>query len=143
MNSATSVFLDWAAGGEPPIARFLGLRLSKYERDHSVIEFDAGPQHANPMGTLHGGILCDVSDAAMGTAWASGLIAGETLTTIELKINFFRPFRTGRIIAEATVLRRGKSLGYVECDIRDDEGRLLARAASTCMTLRGEQAAGR
>ena len=45
--------------------------------------------------------------------------------------------------AEGKVVRRGRTIGYVECDVRDAEGRLLARAASTCMTLRGEQAAGR
>jgi len=108
-----------------------------------VVEFEAGPQHANSMGTLHGGVFCDVADAAMGTAWASGLVDGETCTTIELKINFFRPFRTGKLTAEARVLRRGRSIGYVECDMRDEQGRLLARAGSTCMTLRGDQAAGR
>jgi uncharacterized protein (TIGR00369 family) len=108
-----------------------------------VVEFEAGPQHANPMGTLHGGVLCDISDAAMGTAWASGLVEDETLTTIELKINFFRSFRTGKLLAEANVVRRGRSIGYVECDIRDETGRLLARAASTCMTLRGNLATGR
>jgi uncharacterized protein (TIGR00369 family) len=95
------------------------------------------------MGTLHGGVFCDVSDAAMGTAWMSGLVEGETGTTIELKINFFRPFWSGKLIAEARVIRRGRSVGYVECDMRDENGRLIARAGSTCMTLRGDQAAGR
>ena len=54
------------------------------------------------MGTLHGGVLCDISDAAMGSAWASALVDGETCTTIELKINFFRPVWSGRLIAEAS-----------------------------------------
>lgn len=107
------------------------------------MEFDAGPQHANPLGTLHGGILCDVADAAMGTAWASELLDGESFTTIELKINFFRPFWSGKLIAEAVVVRRGRKLGYVECEVRDQAGRLVAKAASTCMTLRGEEARGR
>lgn len=107
------------------------------------MEFEAGPQHANPMGTLHGGVLCDVSDAAMGTAWASRLEQGETFTTIELKINFFRPFRNGKLIADAKVIHRGRTVGYIECDIRDEEGRLIARASSTCMTLRGDRASGR
>ena len=51
----------------------------------------AGPQHANPMGTLHGGILCDIGDAAMGYAFASTLAEGETFTTIDLRITFLRP----------------------------------------------------
>ena len=73
------------------IASFLGLRTVLLERDHTVIEFDAGPQHANPMGTLHGGLFCDLSDYAMGTAWVTGLSEGESCTTIELKINFLSP----------------------------------------------------
>jgi uncharacterized protein (TIGR00369 family) len=125
------------------IARFLGLTTALLERDHTVVEFEAGPQHANPMGTLHGGLFCDVSDYAMGMAWVSGLTEDETCTTIELKINFLSPFRSGKIVAEARVVRRGRNVGFVECDVRDVGGKLLARASSTCMTLRGHQASGR
>ena len=95
------------------------------------------------MGTLHGGVFCDLADAAMGTAWVTGLKEGETCTTIELKMNYFRPVWSGKLIAEARVLRRGKNVGYVECEVRDAEGRLVAKASSSLMTLRGEKAAGR
>jgi len=130
-------------GNLSPIGEFLGLKVALPERDRTIVEFEAGPQHANPMGTLHGGIFCDVADYAMGMAWLSGLAEGETCTTIELRINFLSPFRTGKLIAEGRVIRRGRNLGYVECDMRDENGKLLAKASSTCMTLRGEQAAGR
>ena len=72
----------------------------------------------------------------MGFAYASTLAEGESFTTVELKINFFRPVLKGRLSAEARVVRSGANLGYVECDVKDGEGRLLARAASTCMKLR-------
>lgn len=104
---------------------------------------EAGPQHANPMGTLHGGILCDISDAAMGMAIASTLAEGESFTTIELKINFFRPVWNAQLRAEATVVQRGRTVGYAECSIYDEERRLIAKVASTCMVLRGEKATGR
>lgn len=130
-------------GNETGIAKLLGFRVTAFERDHTIVEFDAGPEHSNPMGTLHGGVFCDLADAAMGLCWVSGLSAGETCTTIELKINYFRPIVSGRMIAEAKVVRRGRTIGFVECDVRDAEGRLLARSSSTLMTLRGEQAAGR
>jgi uncharacterized protein (TIGR00369 family) len=137
-------FEKWAVGGEPPqIAKLIGFRIAEFAPDRAVMEFVAGPEHANPMGTRHGGILCDVADAAMGTAWASRIEENETFTTIELKINFFRPVWNGRLLAEAKVVRRGKTLGYVECDIVDDTGRLVAKAASTCMTLREDRASGR
>jgi uncharacterized protein (TIGR00369 family) len=96
----------------------------------------ANERHHNPMGTLHGGIYCDLADAAMGYAYAATLAEGETFTTVELKINFFRPVRQGKLTAEARVVKAGSTLGYVECDVTDQTGRLVARAASTCMKLR-------
>jgi len=93
-------------------------------------------------GTLHGGILCDIADAAMGLAFASTLAPEETLTTVELKITL-SPVWRARLRAEGTVVQRGQTMGYVECTITDEENRLVAKAASTCMVLRGQKAAGR
>ena len=121
----------------PPIGQLLGFVLKSIEPGRTVFEMEADERHHNPMGTLHGGIYCDLADAAMGYAYSSTLGEGETFTTVELKINFFRPVRKGKLIAEAHVVRGGSTLGYVECDVKDAEGKLLARAASTCMKLRG------
>jgi uncharacterized protein (TIGR00369 family) len=95
------------------------------------------------MGTLHGGILCDLVDGAMGTAYASLLDDGESFTTLELKINFLKPVRTGRLEAVGTVVKAGRTVGLSECRVTDEGGSLVAHATSTCMTLRGEQAEGR
>jgi uncharacterized protein (TIGR00369 family) len=95
------------------------------------------------MGTLHGGILCDIADAAMGMAFTSTLAPEESFTTVELKVNFFRPIWHPQLKAEGTVVQRGRTIGYVECDITDEENRLAATAASTCMVLRGQKSAGR
>ncbi len=59
------------------------------------------------------------------------------------KINFFRPIWQAELKAEGTVVQRGRMIGYVECNITDEENRLVARAASTCMVLRGQKALGR
>src|SRR5579862_8871835 len=120
----------------PPIGRLLGFVLKVIEPGHAVFEMEADERHHNPMGTLHGGVYCDLADAAMGYAYAATLGEGETFTTVELKINFFRPVRKGKLTAEAKVIRAGKNLGYVECDVKNEEGTLVARAASTCMKLR-------
>jgi uncharacterized protein (TIGR00369 family) len=127
----------------PPANELIGFRATSIEPGKSIFELEAGPQHANPMGTLHGGILCDVADAAMGVAYASTLGEGETFTTLELKINFLRPFRTGKLVATGRVVKTGKTIGLTECDVNDVEGRLIARAMSTCMTLRGDLGEGR
>jgi uncharacterized protein (TIGR00369 family) len=126
-----------------PASELIGFRLTSVEPGRAVFELEAGPQHANPMGTLHGGVLCDVADAAMGIAYASTLGEGETFTTLELKINFLRPFRTGTLIATARMVKAGRTIGLAECDVTDTDGRLIARAMSTCMTLRGESSEGR
>ncbi len=127
----------------PPAARLIGFDLLRYEPGKAVFEMVAGPQHANPMGTLHGGILCDLADAAMGIAWATELREGESFTTLELKINFLRPVWNARLTAEARVVQRGRTVGLVECDVFDEARRLVARASSTCLTLAGESAEGR
>jgi len=127
----------------PPVATLIGFTLASIEPGRAVVEFEATERHANPMGTLHGGVLCDVADAAMGMAWASTLDAGETFTTLELKINFLKPFWTGKLTATGRVVQGGRTIGLVECDVVDDKKRLVARAGSTVMTLRGEAAAGR
>jgi uncharacterized protein (TIGR00369 family) len=127
----------------PPVAKLIGFTLTAIQPGQAVIELEATAQHATPMGTLHGGILCDIADAAMGMAYASTLAEGETFTTFELKINFLRPFWTGKLVAEALMVKDGRTIGLVECSVTDTQQRLVARAASICMTLRGAQAEGR
>ena len=127
----------------PPVAALIGFTLASIEPGCAVVELEAMERHANPMGTLHGGILADIADAAMGMAYASGLEDGETFTTLELKINFMKPVWTGKLRAEGRLLSGGRSVGLVACDVRDANDRLVAHATSTCMTLRGQAAAGR
>ena len=126
-----------------PVARLIGFEAKEIANGRAVARLAAGPRHANPMGTLHGGILCDIADAAMGMAFASTLAPSESFTTIELKINFFCPVWEARLRAEGKVVRRGSTIGYIECEITDEGGRLVAKASSTCMALRGDRAKGR
>jgi uncharacterized protein (TIGR00369 family) len=128
---------------QPPIAALLGLRLTDIESGRAVVEFEATARHANPLGTLHGGVLCDLADLAMGCAYAAALDDGETFTTLEMKINFLRPVWAAKLQAVGRLVKGGRTIGLVECDVTDDQGRLVARASSTCMTLRGEAAKGR
>jgi len=102
---------------------------------------EADERHHNPMGTLHG-IYCDLVGAAMGYAYAATLGEGETFTTIELKINFLRAVRKGKLTADARVLKAGSTLRYVECEVKDQAGKLVAKVASTCMKLRQDRKDG-
>lgn len=84
---------------------------------------------------MHGGILCDLADAAMGLAFASTLTGRRSAATVELKINFLRPVWRGRLVTSARVVYRGRRLGMVEGEVSDEAGRLIAKACSTCMVL--------
>jgi len=136
-------FKQRATMNDVAVARLIGFEAKDIGDGRATVLLAAGPQHANPMGTLHGGILCDIADAAMGMAFASTLAPEESFTTVELKINFFRPVWAAQLRAEGRVVQRGRTVGYVECTICDEENRLVAKAASTCMVLRGQKAAGR
>jgi uncharacterized protein (TIGR00369 family) len=127
----------------PPVATLIGFTLTAIEPGRAVMELMADARHANPMGTVHGGILCDIADAAMGMAYASTLDEGESFTTLELKINFLKPVWAGKLVATGRVVKGGRTVGLVECHVVDEKDRLVARATSTCMTLRGEEAKGR
>ena len=138
--------LEQVSRGErrgPGVATLIGFALTHVEVGRAVFELEAGPQHANPMGTLHGGILGDIADAAMGCAVASTLEDDESFTSLDLTVKFFKPVWSGRLTASGYVIRRTRSLGVVECDITDAAGSVVGRGYSTCMVLRGDAAKGR
>ena len=126
----------------PPVSRLLGFVLKSIEPGRAVFEMEADERQHNLLGTLHGGIYCDLADAAMGFAYASTLGEDETFTTIELKINFLRAVRKATLTAEARVVKAGSTLGFVECEVKDQTGKLVAKAASTCMKLRQDRSEG-
>jgi uncharacterized protein (TIGR00369 family) len=134
-----------AGGAEPPpIAKLIGFHLVDVREGFAAFTLTADPsRHANPMGTMHGGVLVDLGDAAMGFAMASTLAEGESFTTVELKANNFKPVFRAQLRAEAKLVKRSRSLGYLECDITDETGSLVCRLGSTCMVLRGTAAEGR
>lgn len=118
------------------VARLLGMVFVEIEPGRAVFEMRVEERHHNPMGTLHGGVYADLADAAMGWAYAATLGEGEAFTTVELKVNYLRAVREGTLRAEAKVVKAGSTLGYVECAVSDEQGRLVAKAASTCLKLK-------
>lgn len=127
----------------PPIAKLLGMRITKVAEGRVTMELDADERYANPVGTVHGGILCDLGDAAMGMAFATTCEEADSYATIELKCNFLRPVWASMLTASAWVVYRGKTIGLTECEILDDRKRLIAKLSSTLTVLRGALAKGR
>lgn len=139
-------YVKWFKEGKfptPPIGKLLGMKLISLEEGEAIFTINVDDRFANPMGTLHGGIVVSVADSAMGMAYASTLADDETFTTLELKNNYLKPVWQGTLTATGKLIKRGKTIGIVECNVTDEQGSLVAFAVSTCMTLSGEKAAGR
>ena len=100
-----------------------------------MVALEAGEKHANPMGRVHGGVISALADAAMGTAYGRVLLESEDFSTIELKVNFMRPVKFGRIVATARIVQRGLRIGFLDCEIHNGRGQLVATGTCTCMTI--------
>jgi uncharacterized protein (TIGR00369 family) len=143
MERSVHPLIKKSRASKVPIAELIGFRVEEIGGGRAVALLQSGPQHANPMGTLHGGVLCDLADAAMGMAFVTTLAPDESFTTMGLSISFFRPVWQTLLRAEGRVMNRGKNVGYVECDVTDQDGKQVAKASSTCFVLRDESARAR
>ena len=117
----------------PPIAQLLGLKVTDFCEGCTTVEMEATNKLWNPMNTLHGGVYCDLADIAMGFSFLTTLNKDELFTTVDLRINYLKPVTTGKLIATSKIIKRGKRLGYVECEIVNEQGKLVAKASSTCI----------
>jgi uncharacterized protein (TIGR00369 family) len=113
----------------------LGARITEAEPGRVVLELDAGPQHRHGGGVVQGGVITQIADAAMGMSLATMQEDHIWNTTIELKINFLRPVVSGRVRAIGRVVQMRQTLLFGEADVLDAQGRLVARASSTCMPV--------
>lgn len=103
----------------------------------ATVEIDCDRRHHNPMQRVHGGLIAALADAAMGIAFGRTLVDNQDFSTIEMKVNFVRPVKEGRLTASANVVQRGLRIGFVECDIKNERGKLVATATSTCTVVGG------
>lgn len=113
----------------------LGARITESEPGRVVLELEAGPEHRHGGGVVQGGVITQLADAAMGMSLATLQEDGLWNTTIELKINFIRPVISGRIRAVGRVVEIKQTLMFSEADVLDEQGRLVARASSTCLAV--------
>ncbi len=126
------------------ISQMLGFRIVAVGEAMAVVEFDADAQrHGNQQGTVHGGMLCELADAAIGTAHSTLMEPGQSFTSIDLKAAFLRPVWRSRLCARAWAEHRGRTISHYRCEIERDDGKTVASIASAVMTLRGEHAQGR
>jgi len=110
--------------------RSFGMTLERVAVGEVDVALDAGHDHLNLIGTVHGGVLATLADTATGLAYRTVLEPGTTFTTIQLSVTYLSAGRAGRIEARGRVVKRGRRTGYAEADVVDGEGRLLARATA-------------
>lgn len=117
--------------------RTLDVRLAAVEDGQVVLEAGHGDHVYNPMGTLHGGFVASVLDSACGYATLSKLVAGQSFTTIELKISYHRAVSadTGPLRAEGRVISSGRRLAFAEARLLDAQGKVYASATSSLLIL--------
>ncbi|MDR5826701.1 PaaI family thioesterase [Caballeronia sp. LP006] len=126
------------------ISALLKFRIVEIGEALAVIELDADCTiHGNQQGTVHGGLLCELADAAIGTAHSTVMDIEESFTSIDLKATFLRPVWKSRLSARAWAEHRGRTISHYRCDIQREDGKIVASVASTVMTLRGALAKNR
>jgi uncharacterized protein (TIGR00369 family) len=128
----------WLAGEArlAPIADLLGIRPLELGEGTARLEMTADGNFHNAMGTVHGGVFCDLADVAIGVALATVVEDGESFATVQLQMSYFQPVREGRLVATARLLRRGRTTAHLECEVHDGGGELVAKATSV-VSMRG------
>ena len=130
------VYNAWKTGKPPsPAIETLGIKVRNIEEGKSLLEMDVDEHLHNLSGTMHGGVMVDIADAAMGIAVASTLKPDEDMTTIELKMSFMRPHIKGKLVAEGTIPKRGRRVAFTEALLTNAKKEVVAKCTGTWLIL--------
>jgi uncharacterized protein (TIGR00369 family) len=123
--------------GKPPSPAIgtLGIKVRNIEEGKSLLEMYVDEHLHNLSGTMHGGVMVDIADAAMGIAVASTLRPDEDMTTIELKMSFMRPHVKGKIVAEGTIPKRGRRIAFTEAVLRNTKNEVIAKCTGSWLIM--------
>jgi uncharacterized protein (TIGR00369 family) len=131
-------YVEGLAGGQvppPPMASLLGFRV--IEAGEGEVLVVCAPEEAfyNPIGIVHGGLLCTLLDTAMGLAVQTLMPPGASFSTIEIKVNFLKAVRAGDgdLAARGRVTKRGSRVTFTEAEVRDPGGSLVGTATSSLL----------
>ena len=133
--SRAGLFWDEMEGRTPmpPAARLLGRRVIEVDPEAGTItvEFSAREDFLNSAGTIQGGFLAAMLDSTLGPALRAMLGPGQFAATLELKVSFIRPAKVGELIGRGRVVHRGRSTAFLEGELRNADGQLVATATAT------------
>lgn len=122
---------------DPLIFQTLGGTIEEAEEGRSRVRYPARREFMIPGGFIQGGMQAAMIDEGMVVAVRTLLTAHERFTTAELKVNYLRPAAGASFVCESEVVRRGRGLIYVESSLKDEQGRLVARASSSLVRVEG------
>lgn len=124
----------------PPIASHFDFRI--VEAEPGDVSFTCVPDESayNPIGLVHGGLVCTLLDSVVGCAVQSTLPAGVGYTSIELSVSYLRPVRhdSGELRARGRVVKPGRRVAFAEGDVRDAAGKIVATATGSCLVMAPE-----
>ncbi|MDO9408989.1 PaaI family thioesterase [Patulibacter sp.] len=125
-------------GGLPqsPIAKLINLEGVTASEGEIVFRCVPDESTYNPLGIVHGGLICTALDSAAGCAVHTTLPAGVGYTSTEIKVNYMRPVMGGtELTIRGWVTKPGRRIAFAEAEIRDPAGKLVANATSTLLIL--------
>lgn len=117
----------------PPCATLLSLDILEVDRENGSVKiaFMAKPEFCNASGNVQGGFLAAMLDDCMGPAILIATNAEMFPSTIDLNVHFLAPAKPGQLIGKGRIVKIGKTIGFVEADLEDASGNLIARATAS------------
>ncbi|HEY2644529.1 MAG TPA: PaaI family thioesterase [Galbitalea sp.] len=121
----------------PPIASLMDFQLASAEVGKVVFTCEPNESHYNPIGVVHGGLVCTLLDSVAGCAVHSTLPKGQAYTSLEIKVSYLRPVTvdSGTLTATGIVTKPGRRAAFADATVTDSQGRLVATASSTCLVF--------
>jgi uncharacterized protein (TIGR00369 family) len=119
--------------------KLFGYELESIGEGKAVMSLRVADRHRQIHGVVHGGVLASLADTAGAMAAYAILPHGTRLATVEMTINYLEAVNGGQILAEARVLRLGRTLAVAECEIKDAEGKLAAKSLLTFAILSADK----
>ena len=119
----------------PPIGGLLQFGVVSAEPGRVVFTCQPDESAYNPIGAVHGGLVCTLLDSVTGCAVHSTLPQGKGYTSVEIKVNYLKAVRvsSGQLTATGTVVKSGSRVGFAEGVVTDAGGAVVATATSTLL----------
>lgn len=124
---------------ENPFWSLLGMELIAVKKGWAKIRLPFTEKLDNGIGIVHGGAVFSPADSAVGMALVGLLNKDETISTLEMKINYIKPFQGGEIVAEAKIIHRGTMTAVGDVEVRDDKDNLIAKGLATYAIFKKER----